>query len=380
MNWLRDNIVKILIIMGVAVVVIVVMAIIFKPKKDTTVSGSKYGELETKLQNAAIKYISQHKKLLPTTTEGATKVELKTLQSNNFIGNIVAVDDSNVKCEGYVEITKASEDENLYRYTPYIACGEYYVTKTIGDYIIDKETEDGTLERTTDSGLYKIGEEYFFRGEKVNNFIIIGSHKYRIIRIEKDKTLKLISTSITKGSYSWDDRYNVDKKSNVGINNFMKSRIHDVLVGLGEPTDEDTAYFSKSELNYIIEHDFCIGKRPINDANPYSNVECAEKTPLKIGMLTPGEAAIASLDPNCKTIYDASCVNYNYFFPNGKQKSYSTITAVADNTYQFYRIKTSGVNKVSVSSQTSFYPVVYINPKTIFSSGTGTTTDPYIVR
>ena len=64
MNWLRDNIVKILIIMGVAVVVIVVMAIIFKPKQDTTVSGSKYGELETKLQNAAIKYISQHKKLL----------------------------------------------------------------------------------------------------------------------------------------------------------------------------------------------------------------------------------------------------------------------------------------------------------------------------
>ena len=48
MNWLRDNIVKVLIILGVFVVVVVIVAIAFTPKGDNTVKGTKYGELETK--------------------------------------------------------------------------------------------------------------------------------------------------------------------------------------------------------------------------------------------------------------------------------------------------------------------------------------------
>ena len=61
MNWLRDNIAKILIILGVTVVVIVVIALISKPKKkEEVVSATKYGELETKLQNAAVNYVEKH--------------------------------------------------------------------------------------------------------------------------------------------------------------------------------------------------------------------------------------------------------------------------------------------------------------------------------
>ena len=49
MNWIRDNILKILIILGIAVVVIVVFALLTKPKGEVVVKGTKYGELETKL-------------------------------------------------------------------------------------------------------------------------------------------------------------------------------------------------------------------------------------------------------------------------------------------------------------------------------------------
>lgn len=385
MNWLRDNILKILIILGVTVAVIIVIAVIFaKPKGEELVSGAKYGELETKLQNAAIKYVNKNKKLLPKSTDDIAKINLATLEKNNYIGKIVAVDDKNVKCTGYVEVAKISEEENSYRYTPYISCGNFYVTKTIGDYIIDTETKDGTFERTTDAGLYKINDEYVFRGENVNNYILLDSHVYRIIKVDADKSLQLISSEKTIDSFVWDDRYNIERNRNDGINDFLKSRLHDSLDFIYRNTDSENAelVFSSKEKDYIVSHDFCIGKRALNDSNIYSGVECKEKVPLKVGLISLNEYARASIDVNCKGIFDKSCANYNYFNSLGTRDEYSymTLTGVSDNTYQFYRVRYEEVEISRASTSGPIHPVVYINNRVIYSSGTGTSTDPYVIR
>lgn len=383
MNWLRDNIVKVLIILGSAIVLIVILALVFTPKGDNTVQGTKYGELETKLQNAAVKYIDKHRNKLPNDDE-TTKVTLKTLISNNYIGTISAVDNSKVKCDGYVEITKIEDKENTYRYTPYITCGEYYVTKTIGDYIIDSETKDGTFNRTSDAGLYKMGDEYIFRGENVNNYLLLDEHPYRIVKIDKDKQLELISMYRTDDSYVWDDRYNIEIDSEDGINDFSKSRLFDSLKAIYEESksENDDELFSSTEKEYIIPHDFCIGKRSLNDGNIYSGVECNQSISLKVGLLTINEYARASIDSNCNSIFDKSCANYNYFnaLANSYYYNYETLTAVADNTYEFFRVRYGEVENATTSSDNQLYPVIYINTKTIYSSGTGTAEDPYIVR
>lgn len=383
MNWIRDNILKILIILGIAVVVIVVFALLTKPKGEVVIKGTKYGELETKLQNAAIKYVDKHKKLLPTTKDDITKIKLSTLISNNYIGKLVAIDNSSTKCDGYVEISKISEDKNDYRYTPYIKCGDYYVTKTIGDYIIDKETNNGTFERTTDAGLYKYGDEYIFRGENINNYIKLDDHLYRIIKLDSNKSLQLVSVDRTQYSYVWDDRYNIEKNRNLGINNFEKSRLHDSLISLYEAKDEDhEEYFSSIEKDYIIEHEFCVGKRSIYDNNIYSGVECKETIPLKVGIISVNEYARASIDPNCVGIFDRSCANYNFFNNLGEDRTYTffTLTGILDNTYEIYRVRNEEVTNAKASSGSRLYPVIYINSKTIYSDGTGTYNDPYIVR
>ena len=383
MNWIRDNILKILIILGIAVVVIVVFALLTKPKGEVVIKGTKYGELETKLQNAAIKYVDKHKKLLPTTKDDITKIKLSTLVSNNYIGKLVAIDNSSTKCDGYVEISKISEDKNDYRYTPYIKCGDYYVTKTIGDYIIDKETNNGTFERTTDAGLYKYGDEYIFRGENINNYIKLDDHLYRIIKLDSNKSLQLVSVDRTQYSYVWDDRYNIEKNRNLGINNFEKSRLHDSLISLYAGKDEDhEEYFSSIEKDYIIEHEFCVGKRSIYDNNIYSGVECKETIPLKVGIISVNEYARASIDPNCVGIFDRSCANYNFFNNLGEDRTYTffTLTGILDNTYEIYRVRNEGVTNAKASSGSRIYPVIYINSKTIYSDGTGTYNDPYIVR
>ena len=384
MNWLRDNILKILIILGVAIIAIVIVAIVITPKSEDVVSGSKYGEIETKLQNAAIKYTKKNKKKLPTSTEDSTVVNLSTLQANNYIGNLVAVDDLNTKCDGYVEIDKIKEDKAEYRYTPYITCGKYYTTKTIGDYIIDVETNDGEFNRTTDAGLYKIGDEYVFRGENVNNYIKLDSHSYRIIKIDSNKSLQLISMGKTEEDYIWDDRYNIEKDTDDGINDFLKSRLKDSLKEIYENSKNESGdnFFSETEKDYIIPHDYCIGKRYLNDTNIYSGTECKQTASLNVGLISLNEYSRASIDPNCVSIYDKSCANYNYFnvLSNSSSYTYVTLTAVQDNTYEFYRIKYNEVQTARTSYSNQLYPVVYINSKTIFASGTGTKADPYIVR
>lgn len=384
MNWLRDNILKILIILGVTIVAIVILALVFKPKRDNVVSGTKYGELETKLQNAAIRYVDKHKKLLPTTTDNVTKIKLSTLISNNYIGKLVAVDNSSTKCDGYVEIAKINDENEDYRYTPFISCGEYYVTKTIGDYIIDAETKDGTFERVTDAGLYKMGDEYIFRGENVNNYVSLNDHLYRVIKIDKDKSLQLISVDRTEDTYTWDDRYNVEKNREIGINTFIKSRLYDSLNHLYENKDDDNGekFFTSTEKDYIIEHDFCIGKRSLNDGNIYSGVECKETVPMKVGLISLNEYARASIDTNCKSVFDKSCANYNYFSTLGKKSNYNyfTLTGILDNTYGFYRIRYNEVIEAKASTSSQLYPVIYINNKSIYSSGTGVYTDPYVIR
>jgi len=381
MNWLRDNILKILIILGVTVVAIVIIALFMKPKGDSVVSGTKYGELETKLQNAAINYVKSHKKLLPTTVDDVTNIKLSTLQSNNYIGKLVAVDDSSTKCEGFVEISKIREDADDYRYTPYISCGKYYETKSIGDYIIDKETNEGTFERTSEEGLYKIGEDYVFKGENINNYIMLDDHLYRIIKVDQDKYVELISTEKTSDSYAWDDRYNIEKNREDGINTFLKSRLHDTLVAMYD-TEGEESFFTSKEKDYIVSHDYCIGKRSLNDGGIYSNAECKETTSLKVGLISLNEYARASIDTNCKSVFDRSCANYNYFTTLGKRSSYSyvTLTGVLDNTYQYYRVRYGEVSTSKTSSTNSLHPVIYINNNTIYSSGTGTATDPYVVR
>ena len=365
MNWLRDNILKILVILGITVIVIVLIAVFAKPKGESVVSAAKYGELETKLQNAAIKYVKKNKTVLPSTPDDIAKIKLETLERNNYIGKLVAVEDNNVKCTGYVEISKISETSNSYRYTPYISCGNYYVTKTIGDYIIDYETKDGTFERATDAGLYKMGDEYVFRGENPNNYIMLDSHLYRIIKIDSNKSLQLISVERTSNGYIWDNRYNIDKNRNEGINNFLKSRLYDSLLKLYQNTnsEEGDVVFSSDERNYIIDHDFCIGKRSVNDVDIYSGAECKENTSLKVGLLALYEYARASIDTNCKSVVDKSCSNYNYFNTLGKRDGYTyiTMTAVADNTYQFYKIGYGEIYTSSATLSGQLYPVIYIN-------------------
>lgn len=384
MNWIRDNILKIVLLIFAVIVIVVVIVACSGTGVGNEDRSYGYVALENKLQSAAISYVKEHPSILPKTTDTVKKVKSDTLIEAGKMNKMYSPENKSVACKGYVQIEKVSEDTKSYRYTPYISCGNYYITKSIGSYIIDKETENGEFTRTADDGLYEVGGEYVFRGEHPNNFIIIGSHIYRVIKIDAEGMLELISITKTQDGYAWDDRYNITKDANVGINDFEKSRMYEGLEFIYKNKDEDQGevYFTDEERAYIQEHDFCIGKRDINDTNIYSGVECSVTMPLKVGLISVNEFARTSLDVNCKGVFDKSCANYNYFSKLGTKydSSIATLTAASNNSYNFYKYA-YGEMKTRVTDLISeVYPVIFISDKVIYKSGTGTLTDPYIVR
>ena len=136
MNFIRNNIVKIMVILIIAIVVVVVVLNLPKNNTISIEGATEYTELENKLQSAAIKYVGKNVYLLPRTTEKNTRVTAETLIRNKYLKELRAVDNRNVTCNGYVEIIKVSEKKKEYKYVPHIKCGNLYETKSIGEYII----------------------------------------------------------------------------------------------------------------------------------------------------------------------------------------------------------------------------------------------------
>lgn len=378
MNWIRDNILKLIVFLFIAIVVIVV--IVACSKKGGTVtpgveSASGYNELEEKMQQAAINYTNRNTSLLPKTENKPVKVKLDTLVKNRYIKEVHAIEDSSVTCSGYVEIEKTIN--KTYKYVPYLKCGNHYQTKTLSQYIIDNEPL-----QTTDEGLYKDGNGYVFKGEFPRNHIVIDDVNYRILSITEEGYIKLIREKRTKKRYLWDNRYNKEINKYYGINtDFGKTRMEDNLYFLFKNEDEEQGevFLTRRLKNRIVKYDYCIGKRKSTDNDIKSESECKETFSSYIGLINVSDYYKASTSSDCNYTNNLSCNNYNYLF-GFDYDVFVTFNASDDNTYSYNVIDGGTIEQSRCNYGYYLYPVVYLNSNVTRSSGTGTPTDPYYVR
>ena len=182
MGFIRENILKIITIIIVLIVAILIMIFAFGNKSTTT--AKSYPQMEENLKSATKKYVTDNQKLLPKNENETTKINLDTLVDSKYIKELYSIDDSNVKCNGYVSILKKN---SKYKLIPYIKCGKYYETVSISNYIKKNDIV------TSGDGLYEVGNKYIFKGENPKNYISIGNRLYRIIEIINygKNTLKL---------------------------------------------------------------------------------------------------------------------------------------------------------------------------------------------
>lgn len=364
MGFIRENILKIVTIIVILIVAILVMIFAFGGKN--VAKTKSYSQMEENLKTAAKNYLNDNRKLLPKDENEQSKINLDTLVNAKYIKELSSIDDENIKCNGYVSAIKKNEK---YKLIPYIKCGKYYETRSISDYIKDQ----GIV--TSGDGLYQSENKYIFKGETPKNYISIGGRLYRIIEIDEDNELRLITVKRLNYSTSWDNRYNVDQSKYDGINDYSVSRLKDTM----ELVYNDAEYFSEEEKSLIVPHSACIGKRYLSDNSIDGKTECANQIENQyVTIMTASEYMRASLDSHCNSSNTYTCSNYNYF--NDISTTYKTITGVADNTYQVYNVSNGILNVSKASATFTFYPIIYIDKLSLYASGDGSKDNPYMVR
>lgn len=346
----------------ILILIIVVIVVIVNNGKN---SDTTYSTIETKLLEGAKSYYNKYPDELPIIEGNYVTINAETLIENSYLKPFTEMVDEEVNCSGYVNVFKTEQD---YAYFPYLNCGTEYETLKLNDKII----EDNIV--TSNDGLYKVKNEYVFRGEYPNNYVKFSNQIWRIIKINEDGSIKLVYADKKTEKVVWDDRYNTDKSEYVGKNDFRLSRI---LEKLNEIYLDDT-YIENNDKKLLVKYNWCIGKISENDTQISGFNSCDDiYSDLYIGLLNIDEVLIPSLDENCKNIYDQSCTNYNYLY---EINTGWTLNASSERSHIVFYSSYGAVYPKSASTSSSVRPVININGNVLYTSGNGTKETPYIIK
>lgn len=370
---------KTLIIIGSSILGLLILLLvgawlisIFKPHYYT------YEEAEGKILEATTAYYKANPTLLPT-VDGDYTLLYSALVTGEYIKPLNEILKDGDSCTAEIVVSKYGEN---YSYIPYLTCPGSYETKELYKVV---ESNNPVVE--SGKGLYqKEDGSSYFRGEVTNNYVVLDTKTdkkdtvnmvWRIVSIEADKTMKLVSTDSTKKINKWDDRYNESVDKTYGYNDFELSRIKDQLNELASGNN----LFSDTAKSKLVAKTWCIGKINASSSNNTGTAECATMTQDKmlIGLLSAYEVAQASIDSNCVTPFSNSCRNYNYLATTIKNSNW-LITGLTSDSYSVLFFDGATVKTTFAKSKNVLYPVVYLSKRAFFASGSGTITDPYILK
>lgn len=330
-------------------------------------SGKKFtiSDLENKLITLTKKYYQANEGSLPS--EGkSTTVSAQHFVENKKIKSLKIK--SGEECYGEIIV---SNNNGYYLYIPKLTCG------TNTPITLSKKITSNENTVITGNGLYKYNNSYIFRGDTLNNNITFANRNWKIIRINEDGTIRVMDTT-KRESATWDNRYNIDRSTTSGINDYIsndinsriKDTLDDIYISEKEFSDDDRAHF--------VKHDLCVGKRNEAETVMDGSVECAQIVEDQIfGLIQANEYLLASLDQNCTDTTNASCINYNYL--STFTGSTWTITANSENSYKVYKIF-SGLNSSMTSGSGGVKIVAHLNKDILFSEGDGSEETPYIIK
>lgn len=361
---------KMMKILGGIIAAFVVFIIILFLISSCSKGSYSYNRLEEKMVEVAKIYYKNNEKELPANDKDFKVYTLKDMIHDGRIDKLEKLfGNKNVKCEGSVTV---SNNNGYYSYSPYLSCGDEYQTK----YLYEKIIEDNLVESNV--GLYQSGDEYIMKGEVNTNYVSYGNKIFRIIRINEDKSIRLMENS-GLSAIAWDDRYNEEVRYAIGINDYIlnnqiSSRIKESL----DNYYENSNVWSNELKGYIQTQTLCIGKRSQKDTTKDGSTECSVKLENQnLGAIAIYEYLQASLDPSCSGSTDKNCRNYNWL---GKlSQTIWTITADSDKSNYSYSIYRTPMLS---ECRTRFYANATFNltDKAVYTGGNGTLENPYTFK
>ena len=358
---------KNLIKLGIFTIIIIICLIGFSLIYYNFLYTKSYEEIETIMVDAAKSYYSKNKDELPKTIGESTELKVSKLVSGEYMKSIQEyTKNEDIACKAIINVTNVN---NNYRYNPLLDCGKYHSY----ELLVDKIKKEKIV--TEGAGLYQIDEDLVYRGEKTNNYVKFAGKEWRITRISQDKLYLVYNDELdsSQDKTQWDNRYNIKKKSNVGINDYNVSRIKEKLISLYKKT----RLFNNNNKLLLSNFSINIGKVGENEDDRKGTLAKSSTISNQyIGLLSGHDFMIASLDKNCNIINTPACSNYNYLA--NYDYSFWTITANKNTTHQVYAYyPAQGLTEVRASSNYYIRPVISIVKDAVYVSGNGFENNPY---
>ena len=366
-NELKGFLIKIaVIIIGGIILLFVVLGL-------ASLGGKTYSyeRIEEIMTTAAENYFADYPESLPKTELQVVEVETPTLVQNGYMKDLSEYTKKGVSCTGKVSVSKSGND---YVYTPNLNCGEDYASKTLSSAIL----EDSKVV-TSGYGLYQMDGNYVFRGEKVNNYVQLGETLWRVVKMDSNHNMYLVTNEYAGYTTSWDDRYNKALDYGAGINNYSASRVKEYLEEIYNEEKEGLRTFTAEDKTKLSLLDVCTAKRDATSKTNNNSIECqtTEKA-QKLGLLTVSDYINASIDPDCTSVSSISCQNYNYL---SIKYSWWTSTAVANTSAYAYVVGSNGViRSTRCSDYNNVRPVIKLSSRIMITNGDGTENNPYVIK
>ena len=365
-NPMTKKLLKYIIIGFIVVIVGIILLIVVKQLFFSRVS---FVKLEEKMENAARKYYTEFPELLPETDKETVSISIEELVNN---GNLKSLDKlvkpKDASCQGSVTVTK---NGNYFLYSPYLECTNLYKTKRLYEEIIN----DKNVVEEKD-GVYHIDNKYVYRGENVNNYLKFADQIWRIISVdENDHTIKIIQEEISEDKYIWDNRYNDDKSTDSGINEFDTSRMKENLENIWSNSDIITDIYKP----YIVNKPLCVGPRSKTESDKTGSVECKityKEGPLSL--LLPSDYMMASLDKLCNSTINENCNNYNYLYYKESKINWS-LTPALENSTEVYNFSPD-ISAIRANREYYIKLVANLSSETRYTQGDGSKDNPFIIK
>ncbi len=289
---------------------------------------------------------------------------------------LILYDNSHASLKAELEVSREQEEQDYFAATILNDNQVQNNAKTkLGENVA---TENEGLIETTDD----FGSAYYFRGQVPNNYVSFASLTWRIVKINGDKTVKLVLDDYieeTSNYYNTDSTASIEEKLNYTQGNMLETlkNWYDIYLNSYERYIVNSKYCIDDSVAEMINNTtYYLGySRLLTDYNPVANC-LGDRFNAKIGLLTADEAVYAGASKNsANTAY--------YLYTPGKNTSFWTLTPASNdgNEIHFFEIGENG--SLKTESVGSYYrglkPVINIMKRT-YVTGSGTEEDPYVIE
>ena len=375
MKSLDDKTKRLIMVFGGFIIFLILIIVIVSIIGNLKGSSLSYTEIENKLVEGAKNYYSSNSGALPLNDADQVEISSTLLAEEGYIKELSKYQkDKSVSCTRRVIVTKSGDN---YNYSPLLDCGDKYTTTYLYEKLLENvvSKDDGLYKTTEYSDKTGTKNVYVYRGDYVDNFIKLDEHLWRIVKINDDFSIMVIEEEFNnETSYrgAWDDRYNKDKNTNNGINDYYKSIIRRNILNYYDN------YFSENLKSKVVLKDICVGLITENTLKGNGKAVCSKTLNTDYAsLLTVYDFMNASLDTNCKKTTDYSCSNYNYL--TDYDRSFWLLNADSEKSWKGFKYS-SAITSSNLSTTSSARVVINLNKNLIYSGGNGTYENPYIIK